>query len=67
MDRWRLSFRGGGSQGTIAPATATSHIRRRAGIRRWSTQAAGDKDLMTASLVAKDDACSKAGVDTALI
>jgi hypothetical protein len=67
MNRWRLSASGGGSHGTVAPATATTLVSWRTGFWRWSTQAAGDQNLMTASLVAKNDACTKAGVDTALI
>jgi hypothetical protein len=42
MNRWRLRVSGGGSRGTVAPATATTHVSWRAGVRRWSTQAAGD-------------------------
>jgi hypothetical protein len=67
MNGWLHSVSGGGSRCTVAPATATTRVSWRAGLRRRGTQAAGYQNLMTASLVAKNDSCAKTGVDAALI
>ncbi len=58
---------GGSDQGTFAPASATSRIGWRMGVHGWRTQAAGDGDLVTAVLVANNNTCPKAGINTALI
>ncbi len=66
---WLASWRagGGGDRGTFAPASATLRIGWRVGVHGWLAQAAGDGDLMTAVLVAKNYTCPKAGIDTTLI
>jgi hypothetical protein len=59
---------GGGSDwGTFAPVSAALRIGWRVGVHGWCAQAAGDGDLVTAVLVAKNYTCPKAGVDTKLI
>jgi hypothetical protein len=58
---------GGGDRGTFAPASATSRIGWRVRIHGWRAQAAGDGNLVTAVLVANNNMCPKAGIDTALI
>jgi hypothetical protein len=50
---WRAGG-GGDDRGTFVPASATSHIGWCVGVHGWRPQAAGDGDLMTAVLVAKN-------------
>jgi hypothetical protein len=63
MNRRRHRACSCGGRGLIALAMAMSHIGWSIGIQGWCAQAAGDRDLVTASLVAKDYVCSKAGVN----